>query len=81
MCFGAIWWSGVSRLVIGARKEDVERLTGFEEGPVPPNWIELLEGRRAPLRPVQVTRDVLSDRACAVLRRYEERGGPIYNPS
>lgn len=33
-CRGAVWWSGVRELIIGARTEDVEELTEFVEGPV-----------------------------------------------
>merc|ERR1711988_1186216 len=33
MCLGGVMWSGVSKLVFGANKTDVESI-GFEEGPV-----------------------------------------------
>jgi tRNA(Arg) A34 adenosine deaminase TadA len=78
-CFGMIWWSGVSGLVIGARREDVEALTGFREGPLPRDWAARLENR-APLAPVRVERDCLRDQACEVLRRYREAGGALYHP-
>lgn len=77
-CFGAIWWSGISRLVTGAGKETVERLAGFQEGPLPADWPERLRSRSAPLRPVEVRRGVLAGEAAEVLSRYE---GPVYNPS
>lgn len=77
-CFGNVWWSGLQRLVIGARKEDVETLVGFDEGPLPENWPARLENR-APLPPVRVVRDVLREQACAPLRLYRERGGLVYN--
>ena len=79
-CYGNLWWSGLRRLVIGARKEDVETLTGFAEGPLPADWAEQLE-RRPPLHPIAVIRDVLREEACAVLRHYGEQGGKVYNPS
>lgn len=75
-CFGNTWWSGVARIVIGARGEDVERLTGFDEGPLPPNWVQLLEQRSDPLSPVEVIRDLMAQEACAVLERYD---GEVYN--
>lgn len=78
-CFGNTWWSGVQALTIGARAEDVEELTGFEEGPLPSNWVELLEQRPAPLKPILVTRDLLREEARAVLRLYRETGGFVYN--
>ena len=73
MCFGAIPWSGVRRLVNGARQEDAMSI-GFDEGPRPSNWIYELERRG-----VIVERDVLRESAAAVLRRYHEFGGAIYN--
>jgi tRNA(Arg) A34 adenosine deaminase TadA len=45
MCTGAIVWSGVSALDFSAAGADVERLTGFDEGPVSPDWREQLEAR------------------------------------
>ncbi len=78
-CFGNTWWSGVAGLVIGARADDVEQLTGFREGPLPRDWVDLLEHRAAPLKPVTVTRDLLRDEARAVLALYRDRGGFVYN--
>lgn len=72
-CFGAVIWSGVTRLVCGARREDVEAI-GFDEGPVPADWVEQLEARG-----IAVSRDVLRDEAAAVLREYAASGAPIYN--
>ena len=34
-CFGAIWWSGLSNVIVGASKTNAEE-TGFNEGPVSP---------------------------------------------
>ncbi len=79
-CYGNLWWSGLRRVVIGADKDDVEQLTGFEEGPLPTDWAEQLE-HRPPLAPIRVITGVLRDEARRVLRRYRETGGPIYNPS
>lgn len=74
MCFGAVTWSGIKRLVCGARREDAEE-TGFDEGEKPLNWKEALENRG-----VEVQRDVLRDEAASVLKEYRKRGGRIYNP-
>lgn len=73
MCFGAIPWSGVRRLVCGAREEDARRI-GFDEGPKTPAWVASLEQRG-----ISVARDVCRDEAAAVLRYYAEKGGMIYN--
>lgn len=75
-CFGAIWWSGVSRLSYAAGRERVEA-AGFEEGPVPPDWIERLEAKAPPVR---VISGVLASEAGAVLAAYRSGGGRIYNP-
>ncbi len=78
-CFGNTWWSGVQALTIGARAEDVESITGFKEGPLPPNWVELLEQRPSPLRPIQVRCDLLRAAACQVLTLFRDSGGFVYN--
>lgn len=72
-CFGAVIWAGVDRLVCGAVTADAEAI-GFDEGPKPPSWVELLEQRG-----VDVVREVLRPRAAAVLRQYATAGGAIYN--
>ncbi len=73
MCLGATPWSGVRRLVCGARDEDA-RAVGFDEGPKPGAWVAELE-----VRGIEVVRDVLRARARAVLSAYVSAGGPIYN--
>jgi tRNA(Arg) A34 adenosine deaminase TadA len=78
-CFGNTWWSGVQALTIGARSDDVESITGFREGPLPQDWVALLEKRPAPLRPITVTRDFLRDDARSVLQLYRASGGFVYN--
>lgn len=71
-CFGAVVWSDVTRLVCGAFTEDAEAI-GFDEGPKPQNWQELLEQRS-----IQVTRGVLRAQARGVLDCYRARGGRLY---
>jgi tRNA(Arg) A34 adenosine deaminase TadA len=75
MCFGALLWSGVKRLVCAARREDVERL-GFDEGPKPAAWPAELRRRG-----IAMERDVCRAEAVTILDRYAAAGGPIYNPS
>ena len=72
-CYGATVWAGVDRLLIGARAEDVEALTEFDEGPLPADWVGEL-GKRG----IEVVRDIERDAARAVLKAYGERGGPRY---
>ena len=72
-CYGATIWAGIDRLLIGARSEDVETLTEFDEGPLPADWIGELERRG-----IEVVRDVHRDLARDVLRAYGESGGERY---
>ena len=73
MCYGASVWAGINRILIGARREDVESLTEFDEGPMPRNWIKGLRERG-----ISVHRDVLRKEACIVLREYARKTGQIY---
>lgn len=72
-CFGATVWAGVDRLLIGARSEDVEALTEFDEGPLPADWVGELQRRG-----IDVVRDILRDDARAVLRAYGESDAGRY---
>lgn len=73
MCLGAIPWSGVRRVIIGARDSDVRAL-GFDEGAKIETWRDELEKRG-----IAVIRDVERDAAVWVLRGYARQGGIIYN--
>ena len=72
-CYGATVWAGVDRLLVGARSDDTHRLTEFDEGPLPADWVGELERRG-----IAVVRDILREDACAVLASYGERGGTFY---
>lgn len=39
MCLGNVCWSGVSEVLSSAEPEDVEKISGFDEGPTPPRII------------------------------------------
>ncbi len=73
MCLGALPWSGVRRLVCGARDEDARRI-GFDEGAKPDDWPAELARRS-----IDVERDVCRSDAALVLERYARGGGHIYN--
>lgn len=73
MCLGATLWSGVTRMVSAAWREDAVRL-GFEEGPVFPASLGYLEAHG-----VEIVRGLLREEAKAVLDRYGNQGGVIYN--
>jgi len=71
MCFGAVPWSGVRRLVCGARDEDARRI-GFDEGPKLADWVSALNERG-----IEVLRDVRRAAGAAVLQAYRDAGGLI----
>ncbi len=73
MCLGAVPWSGVKRLVCGARDEDA-RAVGFDEGHKPTDWIERLAADG-----IEVVRDIERGGARGVLTNYVDHGGSIYN--
>ncbi|BDS07086.1 tRNA-specific adenosine deaminase [Oceaniferula spumae] len=73
MCLGAIPWSGVRRVLCGARDEDV-RAVGFDEGAKPAGWITDLQSRG-----IEVVRDVCRAEAADVLGEYKSSGGEVYN--
>lgn len=73
MCFGGCLWAGISTLLVSARAEDVESLAGFDEGPIPENWIEAMAERG-----ITVRRDILRAEGRAVLRIFSRRGAGTY---
>lgn len=66
-CFGAVLWSGVSHLVIPDDSDEVERLTGFDEGPIVPDWIEQFERRG-----ITVTKGIGLPQALEVFAEYAD---------
>ncbi len=73
MCLGAVHWSGLSRVLIGASREDATGI-GFDEGPVFPESITYLERNG-----VEFVNGIAQDTARAVLQRYTALGRPLYN--
>ncbi|HEV2148390.1 MAG TPA: nucleoside deaminase [Longimicrobiaceae bacterium] len=73
MCLGATLWSGVTRVVCGAHRDDARRLN-FEEGPVFPESHAYLEARG-----IEIVHGVLREEANAVLEMYRAQKGIIYN--
>lgn len=73
MCLGATLWSGVSRLVCAATKDDASEI-GFDEGPVSENSYEYLEARG-----INVKRKFLRNAAIEAFDLYVKTGGIIYN--
>jgi len=59
--------------LVGDLSPAVESITGFDEGPLPDDWVGGLERRG-----ITVVRDLLREEACAPLRRYRDAGGRVY---
>ena len=74
MCFGAILWSGITRLTFASRARDVKGILGFDEGPMPPSWKKELAARG-----IEVIPGILERQGRKVLELYREKGGTIYN--
>lgn len=73
MCLGAIWWSGVRRVVCAASTEDA-LAAGFDEGPVFADSYAYLEARG-----VEFVRGLRREAARQVLMSYVEGDGKVYN--
>ncbi|WP_394553552.1 nucleoside deaminase [Agromyces sp. MMS24-JH15] len=74
MCYGATMWSGVRRLTIAGDGPECEELTGFDEGPMHPDWVAEFERRG-----IRVVQDVRRDEAIAVFREYGASDAVVYN--
>jgi tRNA(Arg) A34 adenosine deaminase TadA len=74
MCCGAVVWSGVRALVTAGSGPELEQITGFDEGPIHPDWSAELTRRG-----VRVVDGVLRDETCAVFRAFASSGRPVYN--
>ncbi|MDR3389498.1 MAG: nucleoside deaminase [Rudaea sp.] len=72
-CYGATIWAGIDELLIGARSQDVEELTEFDEGPLPADWIGELTRRG-----IRVKQDLMRDDARDVLAKYAIADGSHY---
>ncbi|GAA1059074.1 nucleoside deaminase [Agromyces bracchium] len=74
MCYGATMWSGVRRLVLAGDGEECERLTGFDEGPMPADWMGEFERRG-----IHVHSGVRRDEAIEVFRAFGASDAVVYN--
>ena len=74
MCYGALVWSGVKHLVIAGDGPECEELTGFDEGPMPADWIGELEKRG-----ISVTIGVQREAAVEVFAEFGRSGATVYN--
>jgi len=76
MCIGALIWSGVKYLTIAGDGEELETITGFDEGPVSENWIQQLSERS-----ISVTNNILRDEAIEVFKEFNQDNKYVYNAS
>jgi tRNA(Arg) A34 adenosine deaminase TadA len=74
MCYGATMWSGVRSLLIAGEGAEVEELTGFDEGPMPDDWIGEFERRG-----IRVSVGVGHDDAIEVFRAFGASDAVVYN--
>ena len=74
MCFGAVPWSGIRSLVIAGSGSELEELTGFDEGPIHPDWKMELESRG-----IDVIDGLMREEACEVFRAFGESDRIVYN--
>lgn len=74
MCYGATLWSGIRSLVIAGSGPELEDITGFDEGPVHPEWDKELAKRG-----IELVNNVLTDRALEVYRAFAASQALVYN--
>jgi tRNA(Arg) A34 adenosine deaminase TadA len=74
MCYGALLWSGVRSLVIAGSGPELEAITGFDEGPLHPDWAGELRRRG-----IEVINNVLRDQAIAGFHAFAGSGRLVYN--
>ena len=74
MCYGAVIWSGIRSLIIAGSGPELEVTTGFDEGPIHPDWRgELLK------RDIHLVDNLLKEEACLVFEQFAESGALVYN--
>jgi tRNA(Arg) A34 adenosine deaminase TadA len=73
-CYGALLWSGVRHLTIPGSGPELEELTGFDEGPIHPDWAGELARRG-----IAVRDGVLRDEAVELFREFRASARLVYN--
>ena len=74
MCYGAALWSGIRSLVVAGSGPELEQITGFDEGPIHPDWKGEFQKRG-----IEVTDNILTNEAIAVFRQFRDEGCVVYN--
>ncbi len=74
MCYGAVLWSGIRSLAIAGSGAELETITGFDEGPIHPEWdVELKK------RGVDLIEGVHNAQAIDVFKDFAASGALVYN--
>ncbi|MEO8612355.1 MAG: nucleoside deaminase [Chloroflexota bacterium] len=74
MCYGATIWSGIRSLAIAGSGPELEAITGFDEGPIHPEWDKELAKRG-----IELIDNVLTEEALVVYRDFAASGALVYN--
>jgi tRNA(Arg) A34 adenosine deaminase TadA len=74
MCLGAVLWSGVRSLVITDGGDALERITGFDEGPIHPEWRHELERRG-----IDLVEGIMREEAIALYHAFAASHQCVYN--
>lgn len=74
MCFGATCWSGIRSLVIAGSGPELESITGFDEGPIHPEWPQQLAKRG-----IEVVNNVCREEALSVYKLFAVSNNLVYN--
>lgn len=74
MCYGATIWSGIRSLVIAGSDETCEKITGFDEGPIHPQWQAELAKRG-----IELHDGLLYREAIEVFESFRDSGQLVYN--
>lgn len=74
MCFGALLWSGLRSLVIAGSGPELEEITGFDEGPIHPQWQGELEKRG-----IELINNVLREQAIVAYEEFAASREFVYN--
>lgn len=74
MCLGAILWSGIKNIYYSVSTEDVEKITGFDEG-FKPGWKPAFEARN-----IGVFGGIEEDLGKQVLLKYVKNNKIVYKP-
>ncbi len=74
MCYGATIWSGIRSLVIAGSDDACEKITGFDEGPIHPEWKSELSKRG-----IELHDGLLYEEAIKVFKAFRDGGQLVYN--